>query len=137
MTIQITGAAINASAGLVWRRHRCRAASVPRGRAVAIGSGLGGTTTSTWLKVPAAKNPARMLATTSLPALILATVLALRSLADAAARGPALLLSAVEQFEDLLLQAAGDPRAVVRHGLAFQQPPDRPAPALARLRHRK
>ncbi|MEO6571215.1 MAG: aldolase [Ilumatobacteraceae bacterium] len=40
-------------------------------RAVAIGSGLGGTSTSTWLKVPAAKNPARMLATTSLPALIL------------------------------------------------------------------
>ncbi len=40
-------------------------------RAVAIGSGLGGTTTSTWLKVPAAKNPARMLATTTLPALIL------------------------------------------------------------------
>lgn len=40
-------------------------------RAVAIGSGLGGTTTSTWLKVPASKNPARMLATTTLPALIL------------------------------------------------------------------
>jgi DhnA family fructose-bisphosphate aldolase class Ia len=40
-------------------------------RAVAIGSGLGGNTTATWLKVPAAKNPARMLATTSLPALIL------------------------------------------------------------------
>ena len=40
-------------------------------RAVAIGSGLGGTSTSTWLKVPAARNPARMLATTSLPALIL------------------------------------------------------------------
>lgn len=40
-------------------------------RAVAVGSGLGGTTTSTWLKVPAAKNPARMLATTTLPALIL------------------------------------------------------------------
>jgi DhnA family fructose-bisphosphate aldolase class Ia len=40
-------------------------------RAVAIGSGLGGTSTSTWLKVPAAKNPARMLSTTTLPALIL------------------------------------------------------------------
>lgn len=40
-------------------------------RAVAVGSGLGGTSTSTWLKVPAAKNPARMLATTTLPALIL------------------------------------------------------------------
>ena len=40
-------------------------------RAVAIGSGLGGTSTATWLKVPAAKNPARMLATTTLPALIL------------------------------------------------------------------
>lgn len=40
-------------------------------RAVAVGSGLGGTTTSTWLKVPASKNPARMLATTTLPALIL------------------------------------------------------------------
>lgn len=40
-------------------------------RAVAIGSGLGGTTTSTWLKVPASRNPARMLAATTLPALIL------------------------------------------------------------------
>lgn len=40
-------------------------------RAVAVGSGLGGSTTSTWLKVPAAKDPARMLATTTLPALIL------------------------------------------------------------------
>lgn len=40
-------------------------------RAVAIGSGLGGTASATWLKVPASKNPARMLATTSLPALIL------------------------------------------------------------------
>ncbi|MFZ8996910.1 MAG: Cgl0159 family (beta/alpha)8-fold protein [Ilumatobacteraceae bacterium] len=40
-------------------------------RAVAVGSGLGGTTTSTWLKVPAARNPARMLSTTTLPALIL------------------------------------------------------------------
>ena len=40
-------------------------------RAVAIGSGLGGTSTSTWLKVPAAKHPERMLACTTLPALIL------------------------------------------------------------------
>lgn len=40
-------------------------------RAVAVGSGLGGTTASTWLKVPASRNPARMLATTTLPALIL------------------------------------------------------------------
>jgi hypothetical protein len=40
-------------------------------RAVAVGSGLGGTSSATWLKVPAAKNPARMLATTTLPALIL------------------------------------------------------------------
>ena len=40
-------------------------------RAVAIGSGLGGTSTATWLKVPAAKDPARMLAATTLPALIL------------------------------------------------------------------
>ncbi len=40
-------------------------------RAVAIGAGLGGTSTATWLKVPAAKDPARMLACTSLPALIL------------------------------------------------------------------
>lgn len=40
-------------------------------RAVAIGSGLGGTSSATWLKVPAARNPARMLATTTLPALIL------------------------------------------------------------------
>lgn len=40
-------------------------------RAVAIGSGLGGTSTATWLKVPAAKDPARMLACTTLPALIL------------------------------------------------------------------
>lgn len=40
-------------------------------RAVAVGSGLGSTSTSTWLKVPAARNPARMLATTTLPALIL------------------------------------------------------------------
>lgn len=40
-------------------------------RAVAVGAGLGGTSTRTWLKVPAAKDPARMLATTTLPALIL------------------------------------------------------------------
>ncbi len=40
-------------------------------RAVAVGSGLGGTSSATWLKVPAAKNPERMLATTTLPALIL------------------------------------------------------------------
>jgi hypothetical protein len=40
-------------------------------RAVAIGSGLGGTSTATWLKVPAGKDPARMLACTTLPALIL------------------------------------------------------------------
>jgi hypothetical protein len=40
-------------------------------RAVAVASGLGGTSTATWLKVPAARNPARMLATTTLPALIL------------------------------------------------------------------
>ena len=40
-------------------------------RAVAIGSGLGSTSTSTWLKVPAGKNPARMLSCTTLPALIL------------------------------------------------------------------
>ncbi len=40
-------------------------------RAVAIGSGLGGTSTATWLKVPAAKHPERMLACTTLPALIL------------------------------------------------------------------
>jgi hypothetical protein len=40
-------------------------------RAVAVGSGLGGTSSATWLKVPASRNPARMLATTTLPALIL------------------------------------------------------------------
>lgn len=40
-------------------------------RAVAVGSGLGGTSSATWLKVPASRNPERMLATTSLPALIL------------------------------------------------------------------
>jgi hypothetical protein len=40
-------------------------------RAVAVGSGLGSTTTATWLKVPAGKSPARMLSCTTLPALIL------------------------------------------------------------------
>jgi tagatose-1,6-bisphosphate aldolase len=40
-------------------------------RAVAVGASLGYTTSSTWLKVPAAKDPARMLACTTLPALIL------------------------------------------------------------------
>jgi hypothetical protein len=40
-------------------------------RAVAIGSGLGSTSTATWLKVPAAKNPERILSCTTLPALIL------------------------------------------------------------------
>lgn len=40
-------------------------------RAVAIGSGLGSTSTSTWLKVPAGSDPERMLSCTTLPALIL------------------------------------------------------------------
>jgi hypothetical protein len=40
-------------------------------RAVAVGASLGYTSTSTWLKVPAASNPQRLLATTTLPALIL------------------------------------------------------------------
>jgi hypothetical protein len=40
-------------------------------RAVAVGASLGYTSASTWLKVPAAKDPARMLACTTLPALIL------------------------------------------------------------------
>lgn len=40
-------------------------------RAVAVGAGLGSTSTATWLKVPASKDPARMLSTTTLPALIL------------------------------------------------------------------
>ena len=40
-------------------------------RAVAVGAGLGNTSAHIWLKVPAAKDPARMLATTTLPALIL------------------------------------------------------------------
>lgn len=40
-------------------------------RAVAIGAGLGNTSAHIWLKVPASRDPARMLATTTLPALIL------------------------------------------------------------------
>jgi hypothetical protein len=40
-------------------------------RAVAVAAGLGSTSTTTWLKVPAGRDPARMLATTTLPALIL------------------------------------------------------------------
>ena len=40
-------------------------------RAVAIGGSLGFSTSHTWLKVPATKDPARMLAVTTLPALIL------------------------------------------------------------------
>lgn len=40
-------------------------------RAVAIGAGLGSSSSYNWLKVPAGKDPARMLATTTLPALIL------------------------------------------------------------------
>jgi DhnA family fructose-bisphosphate aldolase class Ia len=40
-------------------------------RAVAIGSGLGSTSTATWLKVPAWSDPARTLSATTLPALIL------------------------------------------------------------------
>jgi DhnA family fructose-bisphosphate aldolase class Ia len=40
-------------------------------RAVAVGSGLGSTSTATWLKVPAGRNPERMLSCTTLPALIL------------------------------------------------------------------
>ena len=40
-------------------------------RAVAVGASLGYTSSSTWLKVPAARDPARMLACTTLPALIL------------------------------------------------------------------
>jgi hypothetical protein len=40
-------------------------------QAVAIGSGLGSTSTATWLKVPAGRDPARMLSCTTLPALIL------------------------------------------------------------------
>jgi hypothetical protein len=40
-------------------------------RAVAIGASLGFSGSSTWLKVPASKDPARMLSVTTLPALIL------------------------------------------------------------------
>jgi hypothetical protein len=40
-------------------------------RAVAVAAGLGTTSTSTWLKVPASRDVARMLAVTTLPALIL------------------------------------------------------------------
>ncbi len=40
-------------------------------RAVAIGASLGHTGSATWLKVPAGRDPHRMLATTTLPALIL------------------------------------------------------------------
>lgn len=40
-------------------------------RAVAIGASLGYSGASTWLKVPAGKDPARMLSVTTLPALIL------------------------------------------------------------------
>jgi hypothetical protein len=40
-------------------------------RAVAVAAGLGTTSTSTWLKVPAGRDVARMLAVTTLPALIL------------------------------------------------------------------
>ena len=40
-------------------------------RAVAVAAGLGTTSTSTWLKVPAARDVARMLGVTTLPALIL------------------------------------------------------------------
>lgn len=40
-------------------------------RAVGVGAALGNTSSCTWLKVPASKDPARMLATTTLPALIL------------------------------------------------------------------
>jgi len=40
-------------------------------RAVAIASGIGASSTATWLKVPASRNPERMLSCTTLPALIL------------------------------------------------------------------
>jgi DhnA family fructose-bisphosphate aldolase class Ia len=40
-------------------------------RAVAVASGLGATSTATWLKVPAGRDPQRMLSCTTLPALIL------------------------------------------------------------------
>jgi hypothetical protein len=37
-------------------------------RVVAVAAGLGSTSSATWLKVPAGRDPARMLATTTLPA---------------------------------------------------------------------
>jgi len=40
-------------------------------RGVAIAAGLGNSSSYNWLKVPAGKDPARMLSTTTLPALIL------------------------------------------------------------------
>ncbi|MGH9272846.1 MAG: Cgl0159 family (beta/alpha)8-fold protein [Ilumatobacteraceae bacterium] len=40
-------------------------------RAVAVAAGLGTTSTATWLKVPASRDVARLLAVTTLPALIL------------------------------------------------------------------
>ncbi len=40
-------------------------------RAVAIAAGLGSSSTANWLKVPAGRDPARMLSCTTLPALIL------------------------------------------------------------------
>ncbi|MFZ4720786.1 MAG: Cgl0159 family (beta/alpha)8-fold protein [Ilumatobacteraceae bacterium] len=40
-------------------------------KAVAVGASLGASTSYSWLKVPAGKDPARMLAGTTLPALIL------------------------------------------------------------------
>ena len=40
-------------------------------RAVAIAAGIGASSSYNWLKVPAGRNPARMLSTTTLPALIL------------------------------------------------------------------
>lgn len=40
-------------------------------RSVAVAAGLGSSSTATWLKVPAGRDPVRMLATTTLPALIL------------------------------------------------------------------
>ena len=40
-------------------------------RAVGVGAALGSSSSATWLKVPASKDPARMLSTTTLPALIL------------------------------------------------------------------
>lgn len=40
-------------------------------RVVAVAAGLASTSSATWLKVPAGRDPARMLSTTTLPALIL------------------------------------------------------------------